>query len=137
LMPSSNRRRKSRRNIGNCKPNSEKSTGCSAADPNCHCTISCSYINKCCDHYGHMVSNYGDVWKKKSNIDIIQRYQNEVQRCLVSAPCYARNSNIHQELGVGTVASIIARRAISHENRLQHHVQASQCKKFNQMTQAD
>jgi hypothetical protein len=49
---------------GNCKSNSEKCTGCSDADPNCQYTVSCSYINKCCDQYGYMVSNYGDVQKK-------------------------------------------------------------------------
>jgi hypothetical protein len=58
---------------------------------------------------------------KGSNIDIIQRYQNKVLRCLVIAPWYARNSDIHRDLGVETVASIIARHAISHGNRLQHH----------------
>jgi hypothetical protein len=41
---------------------------------------------------------------------------------MLSAPWYARNSDIHRDLGVETVASIIARHAISHENRLQHHV---------------
>jgi hypothetical protein len=103
-----------------CKSNCKKCTGSLDADPNCQCTISCSYINKCCDQYGQMVSNYGDV-QKKSNIDIIQRYQNKVLRCLVNAPWYARNSDIHRDLGVETVASIIARHAISHKNHLQHH----------------
>jgi hypothetical protein len=60
--------------------------------------------------------------KKKSNIDVIQRYQNKVLTCLVNAPWYTSNSDIHQDLGVETVSSIIARHAISHENRLQHHV---------------
>jgi hypothetical protein len=101
--------------------NSEKCTGCSNADPNCQCTISCPYRTKCCDQYGHMVPNCGDVLKKRY-IDITERYQNKVLRCLVNAPWYARNSNIHRDLGVETVASIIARHAISHGNRLQHHV---------------
>jgi hypothetical protein len=38
------------------------------------------------------------------------------------AHCYARNSDIHRDLGVETIAFIIARHAISHKNRLQHHV---------------
>jgi hypothetical protein len=58
----------------------------------------------------------------KSNIDIIQRYQNKVLRCLVNAPWCVRNTDIHGDLGVETIASIIARHAISHENRLHHHV---------------
>jgi hypothetical protein len=69
-----------------------------------------------------------DIWCptmgmcERSNIDITQRYQNKVLRCLVNALWYARNSDIHRELGVETVASITARHAISHGNRLQHHV---------------
>lgn len=59
---------------------------------------------------------------KKCNIDVIQRYQNKVLRYIANAPWYARNSDIHRELGVETVASIITRYAISHVNRLQHHV---------------
>jgi hypothetical protein len=54
-----------RRNKGKCKSNSEKCTGRSDADPDCQCTISCSYINKCCDQYGHMVTSCGDVRKKQ------------------------------------------------------------------------
>jgi hypothetical protein len=63
-------------------------------------------------------------WKygKRSNIDILERYQNKVLRCLVIAPWYARKSDIHRDPGIETVTSIIARQAISHENRLQHHV---------------
>jgi hypothetical protein len=64
LMPSSTGRRKSRRNKGNRKSNSKKCTGCSDADPDCQCTISCCYINKCFDQYGHTVPNYGDMRKK-------------------------------------------------------------------------
>jgi hypothetical protein len=60
--------------------------------------------------------------EKKNNIDIIQRYQNKVLRCLINAPWYARNSDIQLDLGVETFASIFARYAISDENRLQHHV---------------
>jgi hypothetical protein len=59
---------------------------------------------------------------KGSNIDIIQRYQNKMLRFLDNVPWYVRNSDIHLDLGVETVASIIARHVISHENRLQHHV---------------
>jgi hypothetical protein len=119
LMPSSVGRSTSRRNKVKWKWNFEKCTGCSDADPNCQCTISCPYINKCCDQYGHMVSNYGDTYKKTNYI--IQQCQNKVLRCLINAPWYACNSNIHWDLGIETVTSIIARYAISHENRLQHH----------------
>jgi hypothetical protein len=120
-MPSSDGRRTLRRNKRNCKSNSKKCTGCSDADPNCQRTISCSYINMCCDQYGHTVSNYGEV-QKKSNIDIIQQYQNKVLRCLVNAPWYTHNSDIHRDLDVETVASIIVRHAISQRNCLQHRI---------------
>jgi hypothetical protein len=48
-------------------------------------------------------------------------YQNKVRRYLVNAPWYSRNSDILRDLGVETVASIIARH-VSHEYRLQHPV---------------
>jgi hypothetical protein len=70
-------------------------------------------------------------WAKKSIIDIIQRYQNKILRCLVNVPWYARLSNIHRDLGVETVASIIARHAISQENRLQHHVVEEASRRLN------
>ena len=38
---------------------------------------------------------------KKSNIDLIQYYQNRIlRRSIVNAPWYSRNSDIHRELGV-------------------------------------
>jgi hypothetical protein len=65
------------------------------------------------------------------NIDIIQRYHNKVLRCLVNALWHARNSDIHRDPGVETVASIIARHTISHENRLQHDVNEEASKLLN------
>jgi hypothetical protein len=70
-------------------------------------------------------------YEKKGNINIILRYQKKVLWCLVNAPRYARNSDIHRDLGVETVASIIARHAISHENRLQHHVKEEASRLLN------
>jgi hypothetical protein len=63
------------------------------------------------------------LWEcaKRSNIDIIQRYQNKVLRCLVSAPWSVLNSDIHRELGVETVASIIARYAITRKSSSASH----------------
>ena len=59
---------------------------------------------------------------KKSNLDYIQRFQNKVLRSIVKAPWYARNSDIHRELGVETIADIIVKYATSHEIRLLSHV---------------
>ena len=43
-------------------------------------------------------------------------------RSIVKAPWYARNSDIHRELGVETIADIIVKYATSHEIRLLSHV---------------
>jgi hypothetical protein len=53
-----------------------------------------------------------------SNIQVIQRYQNKVLKCIVNAPWYIRNSDLHRDLGIETVRDIIVKFAKSHENRL-------------------
>lgn len=71
------------------------------------------------------VWTYGiQLWgcTRKSNIDIIQRFQNKVLRSIVDAPWYVRNSNLHKDLGMETVDQTIRRVARSHEERLRHHV---------------
>ena len=59
---------------------------------------------------------------KKTNIDIIQRFQNKVLRSIVNAPWYFRNSDLHRDLKIETVNQTIKRFARSHEQRLHHHV---------------
>lgn len=59
---------------------------------------------------------------KKSNIEIIQRFQNKVLRGIVDAPWYIRNSDIHRDLEVNYVEKEISKYARSHENRLLNHV---------------
>jgi uncharacterized protein YeeX (DUF496 family) len=56
-----------------------------------------------------------------SNIQVIQRYQNKVLKCIVNAPCYVRNSDRRRDLGIETVTDIITKFANSHEKRLQDH----------------
>jgi hypothetical protein len=58
---------------------------------------------------------------RKSNKDIIQRFQNEVFRSIVNAPWYVRNSDLHRDLEVDAVSSEIQRLAQKHEERLHHH----------------
>jgi hypothetical protein len=58
----------------------------------------------------------------QSNRNIIQRFQNRVLRGIVGAPWYIRNGNIHTELDVETVDSVIKQYAQSHEQRLQRHI---------------
>jgi hypothetical protein len=57
-----------------------------------------------------------------SNIQVIQRYQNKVLKCIVNAPLYVRNSDLHRDLGIETITDIIAKFAKSHEKRLQEHI---------------
>jgi uncharacterized protein YeeX (DUF496 family) len=57
-----------------------------------------------------------------SNIQMIQRYQNKVLKCIVNAPWYVRNSGLHRDLGIETVTDIIDKFARSHEKRLQDHI---------------
>jgi hypothetical protein len=71
-----------------------------------------------------------------SNIQVIQRYQNKLLKCIVSAPWYVRNSDLHRDLGIETVTDIIAKFAKSHAKRLQDHVsiEASRLLNVNNIT---
>jgi hypothetical protein len=71
------------------------------------------------------VWSYGiQLWgcASNSNIQVIQRYQNKVLKCIVNAPWYVRNSDLHRDLGIETVADITTKLANSHEMRLQNHI---------------
>jgi hypothetical protein len=57
-----------------------------------------------------------------SNIQVIRRFQNKVIKCIVQAPWYIRNSDLHRDLGIETVTDIITRLASSHKKRLQNHI---------------
>lgn len=67
-----------------------------------------------------------DLWygvvPKRSNIDIIQRFQNKVLRNIVNAPWYIRNNELHKDLAVELVNDEIKKFAKSHEQRLLQHV---------------
>jgi hypothetical protein len=54
-----------------------------------------------------------------SNIQVIQRFQNKVLKCIIQAPWYIRNSDLHWDLGIETVTDIITS---SHKKRLQNHI---------------
>ena len=58
----------------------------------------------------------------RSNRNFIQRFQNRVLRCHVDSPWYTRNDNLHKDLDVETVDSVIKNYAQSHEQRLQRHI---------------
>ena len=59
---------------------------------------------------------------KKTNIKIIQTFQNKVLRSIVNAPWYVKNEDIHKDLKVPTVSEEIKRFAKKHEARLHKHV---------------
>lgn len=71
------------------------------------------------------VWTYGiQLWgcAKKSNIEIIQRFQNKVLRNIVNAPWYIQNIELHKDLAVELVTEEIKKFANSHEQRLLQHV---------------
>ena len=57
----------------------------------------------------------------KSNIEVIQLFQNKALRTIVNAPWYTRNSDLHRDLNVSTVATEISKLAGSHQTSLQLH----------------
>lgn len=71
------------------------------------------------------VWTYGiQLWgcTKKSNIQIIQRFQNKVLRGIVNAPWYIRNEDIHRDLKMDFVTKVVQKYAEAHEHRLHYHV---------------
>jgi hypothetical protein len=90
------------------------------------------------------VWSYGiQLWgcASESNIQVIQRYQNKVLKCIVNAPWYVRNSDLHRDLGIETVTDIITKFAKSHEKRPRPHqhrsVQNSKREQYHQTTQTE
>ena len=59
---------------------------------------------------------------KDCNLKPIQTFQNKVLRNIVNAPWYCRNSDIHRDLGIPTVAEEVKACAAKHETRLHDHV---------------
>jgi hypothetical protein len=51
--------------------------------------------------------------------------------CIVHAPWYIRNSDLHRDLGIETVADIITRLASSHKKSLQNHINSEVSRLFN------
>jgi hypothetical protein len=57
-------------------------------------------------------------------------------KCIVYAPWYVRNSDLHRDLGIEPVTDVIAKFAKSHEKRLQDHIniEASRLLNVNNIT---
>jgi hypothetical protein len=86
----------------------------------------------------HPFWSYGiQLWgcTSDSNIQVIQRLQNKVLKCIVNAPWYVRNSD-HRDLGIETVTDFIAKCAKYHEMILQDHIniEASRLLNVNNIT---
>jgi len=58
---------------------------------------------------------------KKTNINIIQSYQNKVLRGIVNAPWYIRNEDLHRDLHIRLVRKEVKITAAKHDHRLQEH----------------
>jgi uncharacterized protein YeeX (DUF496 family) len=92
------------------------------------------YKQVICPVWSYGIQLYGCA--SESNIQVVQRYQNKVLKCIANAPWYVRNSDLHRDLGIETVADIITKFANSHEKRLQNHIiiEASRLLNVNNLT---
>ena len=61
----------------------------------------------------------------------MQKFRNRVLRGIVDAPWYIRNDNLHKDLDVKTVDSVIKKYAQSHEQRLQRHIKVEALQLLN------
>ena len=71
------------------------------------------------------VWTYGiQLWgcTKKTNIKIIQTFQNKVLRNIINAPWYVRNDDLHRDLKLETVNEMVVKHATSHAQRILHHI---------------
>jgi len=64
--------------------------------------------------------NFGMCQSKQQKY--YKNLKSRVLRCTVNAPWYIRNDNLHKDLDVETVESVIKKYAQSHEKRPQRHI---------------
>lgn len=57
----------------------------------------------------------------KSNLLVLQRFQNKVMRKMTGARWYIRNEDLHHDLNLETVVEVAKRTAHSYEKRLHNH----------------
>jgi hypothetical protein len=53
-----------------------------------------------------------------SNIEILQRYQNEVLRAIVNAPWYVSNKVIHEDIKVPTIREEITKFSVKYRDKI-------------------
>jgi uncharacterized protein YeeX (DUF496 family) len=93
-----------------------------------------SYEQVICTVWSYGIQLWGCA--SDSNIQLIQCYQNKVLKCIINAPRYVQNSDLHRDLRIETVTDIVAKFANSHEKRLQDHIniEASRLLNMNNIT---
>jgi hypothetical protein len=62
---------------------------------------------------------------------VIQRFQKKVLKCIVQAPWYIRNNDLHRDLRIETVTDIVTRLTSSHKKRLQNHINSEVSRLLN------
>jgi hypothetical protein len=95
----------------------------------CPFTTNSSYINKFYDQYGVMVFSFGAV-----PVILASKWFNAsrtVLKCIVQAPWYIRNSDLHRDLGIETATDIITNLASSHKKRLHNHINSEVSRLLN------
>ena len=73
------------------------------------------------------VWTYGiQLWgcTSKSNIKIIEKFQNKAIRTIMNCPWYVRDRDLHRDIGLDSVERVIHKFATSHSLRLSQHVNA-------------
>jgi hypothetical protein len=118
-MPNYGGKSISRKNATTSTSSLEKCTGYLDANPSCQSITNSQYTSKSYVQFGATVSSFGAA---PVSLIFNQRCQNKVLKCIVNAPWYVRNSDLHRDLGIETVADIIAKFANSHAKRLKNHI---------------
>jgi hypothetical protein len=134
-MPSYGSKSILKKNLMSSTSSSGKCIGCLYAILSCQSTIKLYYTSKLYLQFG---VNGVLLWgcTSDSNIQVIHHYQNKALKCIVNAPWYVRNSDLHRDLGIETATDIIAKFTKSHEKRLQDHIniEASRLLNVNNIT---
>ncbi len=77
------------------------------------------------------VWTYGvQLWgcTKKTNVKMIQTFQNKVLRNIVNAPWYIRNEDLHRDLKMEYIDEVIKYYAFKHDSRLRQHENIEICR---------
>ena len=69
----------------------------------------------------------------ETNIAIIQRFQNKALRTIVNAPWYVRNDDLHRDLQIDKVKTVIQQYAKSHSERLRLHINQEASNLYSRM----